>query len=69
MAGLGKVDVACIGFMAFVVLIVSGYMAVFRGWADINGTLIWVGWLWWVVFGLVITSLLVIIVSTRRKSG
>jgi hypothetical protein len=68
MAGLGKIDVACIGFMILVVLTVAGYMAVFRGWAEIEGAFIWVGWIWWVVFGLVITSLLIIIISSRLRS-
>ncbi len=68
MAGLSKIDIACIGFMTFVVLTVSGYMAVFRGWAEIDGSIIWLGWIWWVVFGLVIASLLVII-SSRHRSG
>ncbi len=68
MAGLSKIDIACIGFMTFMVLTVSGYMAVFRGWAEIDGSIIWLGWIWWVVFGLVIASLLVII-SSRHRSG
>ncbi|MFX1319263.1 MAG: hypothetical protein ACFE9O_08995 [Promethearchaeota archaeon] len=67
MAGLEKIDIACIAFMTFVILTVSGYMAVFRGWAEINGSIIWVGWIWWVVFGVVIASLLVIIISSRRR--
>jgi len=68
MPGLSKIDIACIGFMTFVVLTVSGYIAVFRGWAQIDGSIIWLGWIWWVVFGLVIASLLVII-SSRHRSG
>jgi uncharacterized membrane protein len=69
MAGLEKLDVACIAFMAMIVLTISGYVAVFGGWTDIGGTPIWVGWIWWVIFGVVIVSLLVIIVTSRRKTG
>jgi hypothetical protein len=69
MAGLGKVDVACIGFMAFVILATSGYMAVFQGWVVVDGAQIWVGWTWWIVFGIVIVSLFVIFVSSRWKPG
>lgn len=69
MVRLGKIDVSCISIMTLVVLIVAGYMAVFRGWAEIDGRIIWVGWIWWTVFGLVIASLLVVIISSRRRPG
>ena len=69
MAGLGKVDVACIAFMVVVVITISGYMAVFGSWAQIDGVLIWMGWVWWVIIGIIIASLLVIIFSSRRTAG
>ncbi len=69
MAGLGKVDVACIAFMVVVVITISGYMAVFGSWAEIDGLLIWMGWVWWVIIGIIIVSLLVIIISSRRATG
>ncbi|MFW9934980.1 MAG: hypothetical protein ACFFDU_05680 [Candidatus Thorarchaeota archaeon] len=69
MVELGKLDVACIAFMTVIVLTISGYMAVFGGWTEIDGTPIWVGWVWWVIFGVVIASLLVIVLTSRWKTG
>jgi hypothetical protein len=69
MAGLEKLDVSFITFMTMIVLTISGYMAVFGGWTEIDGTPIWAGWVWWVIFGVVIASLLVIIVTSRRNTG
>lgn len=66
MAGLGKLDVACIAFMTVIVLTVAGYMAVFGSWAEISGTWIWIGWVWWVVICIIIASLLVIIFTLRK---
>jgi hypothetical protein len=69
MAGLGKFDVACIAFMAVIVLTTAGYMAVFGSWAEVDGLVIWSGWVWWVVIAIIITSLLVIVVSSRRGAS
>ncbi|MHA2406539.1 MAG: hypothetical protein ACXACH_07290 [Candidatus Hermodarchaeia archaeon] len=69
MAGLGKLDVTCIAFMAVIILTVAGYMAVFGSWAEVDGLMIWSGWVWWVVIGIIIASLLVIIISSRRRIG
>ena len=69
MARLGKLDMACIAFMVVIVLTVAGYMAAFGSWAEVDGLVIWLGWVWWVVIGIIITSLLVIIVSSRRRVG
>ncbi|MFX1576969.1 MAG: hypothetical protein ACFFCF_07325 [Promethearchaeota archaeon] len=65
MAELGKLDVACIAFMTVIVLTISGYMAVFGGWTEVDGIPIWVSWVWWVIFGVVIASLLVIVLTSR----
>ncbi|MFX1509151.1 MAG: hypothetical protein ACFFBR_02490 [Promethearchaeota archaeon] len=69
MAGLGKLDVACIGFMTVIVLTISGYMAVYGGWTLVEGTPLWMGWVWWVIFAIVIISLLLIILTSRRNPG
>jgi hypothetical protein len=69
MAGLGKLDVACIAFMTVIVLTVAGYMAVFGSWVEVDGLVIWMGWIWWVVIGIIIASLLLIIGSSRRRAG
>ncbi len=69
MMGLSKVDVACISLMIVIVLTTAGYMAVFGGWTEVDGVLIWMGWVWWVVIGLVIVSLLIIIISSRKETG
>ena len=68
MAGLGKIDIACIAFMVVITLTISGYMAVYGSWAVINDVLIWMGWVWWVIIGIVIVSLLIIILSSRRSA-
>ncbi len=69
MAGLGKLDVVCIAFMTVIVLTVAGYMAAFGSWAEINGFVIWLGWVWWIVIAIIIASLLVIVVSSRREAS
>jgi hypothetical protein len=69
MAGLGKLDVACLSFMTVIVLTIAGYMAVFGGWILVDGTPIWMGWVWWVIFVIIIASLLIIIVTSRRNVG
>ena len=66
LAGLGKLDVACIAFMIVIVLTVAGYMAAFGSWAEVNGTWIWMGWVWWAVIGLIIAALFVIIITSRK---
>jgi hypothetical protein len=55
--------------MAVIILTVAGYMAVFGSWAEVDGLMIWSGWVWWVVIGIIIASLLVIIISSRRRIG
>ncbi|MFX1564433.1 MAG: hypothetical protein ACFFCH_00415 [Promethearchaeota archaeon] len=67
MTELGKLDVVCLGFMTVIVLTISGYLALFGGWALVDGMLIWMGWVWWVIFAVVIASLLIIIMTSRRN--
>lgn len=67
MAKLGKLDLACVGFMAVIILIGSGYLAVFAGWMLVGPTLVWIGWVWWVVFTLVIIALLILVWTSRRQ--
>ncbi|MFW9985865.1 MAG: hypothetical protein ACFFDJ_04845 [Candidatus Odinarchaeota archaeon] len=67
MANLGKIDMACIGLMVIVILTASGYWAVFAGFVLVGGTLVWVGWVWWVVFAFVIISLILMAVTSRQR--
>ncbi|MFW9831889.1 MAG: hypothetical protein ACFFD8_08940 [Candidatus Thorarchaeota archaeon] len=67
MGGLAKVDLACIGFMVVIILIGSGYLAIFAGWVLIGPILIWVGWIWWIVIALVIVSLLIMVWTVRKQ--
>jgi hypothetical protein len=69
MAGLGKVDMGCIGFMTAIILIIAGYMALFGGFSESDGAFIWIGWVWWVVIAISIASLIIIIFTSREHKG
>jgi len=56
MEQLGKVDWICVGFMVVVILLASGYLALFHG-------LVYM----WLVIGLVVVFFVIFIVTSRWR--
>lgn len=54
MAQLGKVDWICVGLMVVVILVASGYLALFHGWVNM-----------WLIIGLVVMFFIIFIITSR----
>jgi hypothetical protein len=56
MAQLGKVDWICVGLMVTVILLASGYLALYHGWV-----------LMWLVIGLVVVFFGIFVITSRWR--
>lgn len=54
MMQLGKVDWICVGLMVVVILLASGYLALYHGWVYM-----------WLVIGLVVALFIIFIITSR----